>query len=243
MTRHGRLLLILLCGPLIWGALALAGVTPTRTSAAPATPDPLAAVGWLGYGRVPVANHASCSGVLVAPDLVVTAAHCLVDGRTGQPRKPAALTFAAGWADGQAADSTSGAEVILPAPRRLLAGRLPYDLALLRLARPLSGVAPLRLAAWPAPVDARLTTLAYPQARPDRPERQEGCAVTLALPPVIGLGCRATGGYSGGAVLIATPEGGWQLQAVMVANANHSPTIGALALALPADLLARLPRP
>lgn len=238
MTRQSRLLLILLTCQLAWLIPYAAGKVR-----AGARPDPLTAVGWLGYGDVPKPDTASCSGVLIATDLVVTAAHCLVNVATGQTRDPTAMTFAAGWADGRAVDSARGAEVILPAPRVLLDGRLPYDLALLRLARPLASVAPLGLAPWPAPPSAQLTTLAYPQHQPDHPERQDGCAVALALPPVIGLDCRAVGGYSGGAVLIATPGGGWQVQAIMVANANHNPTIGALALSLPADLAARLPAP
>lgn len=238
MTRQTRLLLILL-------SCLLAGLVHggAGKSVAGGSPDPLAAIGWLGYGDVPKPDTASCSGVLIAADLVVTAAHCLVNAATGQTRDPVAITFAAGWADGRAVDSARGAEVILPEPRILLEGRLPYDLALLRLARPLAAVTPLGMAPAPAPPGARLTTVAYPQHRPDHRERQDGCAIALALPPVVGLDCRAVGGYSGGAVLIATPGGGWQLQAIMVANANHNPTIGALALTLPADLAARLPAP
>jgi hypothetical protein len=43
-------------------------------------PDPLLAVGWLGFDMsVHLHGSASCSGVLVAPDLVATAAHCVVE--------------------------------------------------------------------------------------------------------------------------------------------------------------------
>lgn len=215
------------------------GAAPAAPPADPA-PNP-AAVGWLGYGAAPKPGAAGCSGVLVAPDLVVTAAHCLVDARSGQPRDAGRLTFAAGWRDGQAAGSAKGAEIILPAARRLLDGALPYDLALLRLAHPLEAVTPLPLAPDAAPADASLTTLGYPQAAPDRARRQDDCQVRLAAPPVIGLSCHAVGGFSGGAVLRQVGNG-WLLQGVMVAEATRNPAFGALALSLPDDLAARIDR-
>lgn len=208
-------------------------------AAARAEPPGPAAVGWLGYGAAPKPGTASCSGVLVAPDLVVTAAHCLVEAATGKARDPGRLTFAAGWQDGQAVASARGAEIILPAPRRLLGGALPYDLALLRLARALPAVAPLPLAPDAPPPGTPLTTLGYPQEAPDRPLRHDDCQVRLQAAPVIGLNCHAVGGFSGGAVLRRV-GGGWLLQAVMVAEARRSPELGALALSLPEDLAARL---
>lgn len=220
--------------------LALAALLSAPAGAAP-LPDP-AAVGWLGYAAAPRPGAGSCSGVLVAADLVVTAAHCLTSATTGAPADPAHLTFAAGWRQGRAAATARGAEVILPAARVLLDGRLPYDLALLRLAAPITGVTPLALATDPPPPDTPLTLLGYSQTAPDTAQREDGCRATLQAPPVIGLDCHAQGGFSGGAVLIAT-DGTFRLQAVMVAEARKTPGLGALALALPPDLIARLPAP
>src|SRR5512134_3142634 len=43
---------------------------------------------WLAIGRVNRTSGGFCTGALVAPDLVLTARHCLIDHRTGLRVKP-----------------------------------------------------------------------------------------------------------------------------------------------------------
>ncbi len=54
---------------------------------------------WSSVGRVNVAGYRKvrfCTGTLVAPDLVVTAAHCLVNEVSGRPFQPGSVHFVAG---------------------------------------------------------------------------------------------------------------------------------------------------
>lgn len=82
-----------------------------------------------------------CSGAVVAPRLVLTAAHCVEDVKTGQIDAPAEFGVVTG-----ADDWTSSSHEVLPVSQTVVYGRfdrhlLNYDAALLVLAEPTSAPA------------------------------------------------------------------------------------------------------
>ena len=206
-------LLLLLCG----GA-ALAEDIPS-------------AVGRISYGDTPAPGAAICTGVLVAPDLVLTAGHCV---RT-MADDPAVIRFDAGWIDGRPAGRGQGAKVLLEG-----SDGPAEDVALVVLEAPFSAevASPLPLA---SPATGEFTLHAFRRDVPDHPAEPSTCNQITALPGLLGLDCPAVSGNSG-APLLQRVEGGWQVVAVMVAASDKGP-IRSWATLLPEWVLQRSPFP
>lgn len=223
-----------------WGKVScvagfLAALMPTNVGAQDQRPLTQAeqqdwpAIGLVFYGAQP--KGAVCTGTLVAPDLVLTAGHC-VDA-SGEI---AALTFAAGWRQGAFVVIRKARGVVLADPADAKARTLADDLALIVLDTPISKavIAPLPLLASGSLAET-YSFIGYRRAAPGIIGRDDACALQGQQPGVLLLGCRAVSGNSGGPLLVYQ-RGRWQVAAVMVAQAHGDGQVQSFA-ALPGDVL------
>lgn len=213
-------------------ALALVSLSVVADQRRPVDPGEEA---WRAVGRINQGNGAFCTGVLIAPDLVVTAAHCLYHPRTGRRLQASAVHFVAGWADGRAAAHRFGAKIAQSplfdpgAPPSLTA--MSTDIALVRLSSPVPAeIAPLPLA---PPQRGERPALVVSYAR-DRPHlaSMEPCLADFpdsARRPVL-AGCASVEGASGAPLLVETPAG-YAVAAVISGRMGEGD--GAMAVAAP----------
>lgn len=160
---------------------------------------------WRGVGRVNIETSAigsMCTGTLIAEDLVLTAAHCLINPLSGQPHAPASVRFVAGWRLGQkVAERAAAAIAVHPDYRptdRPEAEGIAADLALIRLAAPIPRAQARPFEVAPAPAKGTpLVLISYRRDRPDALTRQQGCDIREVEGAVMTLGCDVVFGASG----------------------------------------------
>lgn len=158
---------------------------------------------WQAVGRLNFGDG-FCTGSLVAPDMVVTAAHCVYSSRTGVQRRAEKIHFVAGYRLRKFADHQKAASVrVHPAyeySRVMNSSQIAADLALVSLSGEISKAKPLPLAPGVAKGDEVLI-LSYGRDRPEIPSIQSPCLVERQRAGVAVLDCDVTYGVSGAPVM------------------------------------------
>ncbi|WP_264210443.1 trypsin-like serine peptidase [Leisingera thetidis] len=165
--------------------------------------------GWEAVGRLNIGGNSMCTASLIAPDLVLTAAHCMYDIRNGRAVNPRSIKFEAGLNGHRSKASRKVVKAAIHAEYRH--GRTGQfqtgtDIAVLRLERPISAdvIRPLTLAAAPER-GARVDVMSYSHRNARSPELQTACQVLVARQGSLITSCRVDFGASGSPVLQRHP--------------------------------------
>ena len=200
---------------------------------------------WRAIGRVQLEIGGRCTGALVAPRVVLTAAHCLVAPRSRVLVRPGTVHFLLGYHLGQAAAHARVVEYRTgPGFRPDGGGQASEDWALLTLDAPLAPAARVLpvIQAPPAP-RTPLMLGGYQQDRPEVLLADTGCRAigftSAGRDALLLHDCAGTRGSSGAPVLAGLPGGGWGVVGVA---ASVAPRV-ALGAAVPVAAFATwLPR-
>lgn len=160
--------------------------------------------GWEAVGRVDLDGSGFCTGVLIAPNLVLTAAHCLFDHKN-TPVATSNITFQAGLRDGIPIASRQVARAAVTdgydPSAGMTAGNVRTDAALLELQSPIPAAlaAPFALHDRPVKGDA-LSVVSYGQGREAALSWQRDCNMLARGQGLVSFDCNVTFGSSGAPV-------------------------------------------
>lgn len=201
-------------------------VLPGLGALDPRRPVDRDAAPWRALGRVQLDVGGRCTGVLIGPRTVLTAAHCVIGPRSRQPVRPGTVNFLLGYDRGAWIAHAKGVALTL-GPGFDPETRQPHgaDWAVLTLDRPL-GPADRILPLRPEPLPPRtpLVLGGYQQDRPETLLADIACRV-LGLrrdgsaPVVLLHDCAGTRGSSGAPLLARAADGSWGVVGVNAAVA------------------------
>lgn len=179
---------------------------------------------WEAVGRLDIDGKGFCTGALIAPKLVLTAAHCMFDSETGLRIDNGHIEFLAGWRNGRAGAYRNVARVVIHPDyayhEKLSSDRVRNDLALLELEQPIrnTSIKPFKTAARPRTGD-RVGVVSYALERSEAPSLQEVCAVLARQDGVLVTSCSVDFGSSGAPIFVYE-DGEAQIVSVVSAKAE-----------------------
>jgi V8-like Glu-specific endopeptidase len=160
---------------------------------------------WEGVGRLEIGGKAFCTGSLIEPGLVLTAAHCLYDSTTGARVPVEDIQFLAGWRNGRAgAYRRVRRAVHHPSynyANKLDPGRIRNDVALLELQHEIKNttITPFTTGQQPG-TGASLGVVSYAHDRAEAPSLQESCDLLAQQHGTLIMSCEVDFGASGSPV-------------------------------------------
>lgn len=176
--------------------------------------------GFEPVGRVDVENGGFCTGALIAPDLVLTAAHCVFDP-DGVRVDAGRISFRAGFSYGSSVAEVPVARTVVdpgyrtidPAPAEMI----ERDAALLQLAKPIPSalISPF-VVARPGNGD-EVSVVSYAEGREEALSWQRLCHVIGRQDRLIAMDCDVSFGASGAPVL---DRSGYRAKIVSIVSAG-----------------------
>jgi protease YdgD len=195
------------------------------------------ALAWQAVGRLDAKATGFCTATLIAPDLVLTAAHCVYDPRSGEVLAPQEITFKAGLRKGQIAARRTIVQIEAhpkyDPKSQITPENIRHDVALLRLQKPIptSELDPFvlhetRVSSGPVSI------VSYGRDRETLPSRQDVCQVEATQDNIMFMDCNVTFGSSG-APVFSHRNGRGQIVSVISGMANIDGRKMALGMTLP----------
>lgn len=168
------------------------------------TPDRM--IGWEAVGRITFARTGApqtCTGTLVTPNKVLTAAHCLSLQFSRGDDAAKNLIFQAGKS------GTSAVEVIAVdrisyhpnyTPGAGLENVIPNDMAVLHLQNTVERIVPMQISAPPVAGET-VSYLGHRANGRNPPRLTSGCRQERLTHRILGIGCQAISGNSGAGII------------------------------------------